>query len=77
MLDFWPLQCILEGYVEGMRNNGFYIIRDLPLFSAFSQEYREYTREDGVKLTCTLFKKVDLSSSITNLVECLLARICN
>jgi len=40
--------------------------RDHPLFSAFSQEYREYTREEGVKFTCTLLKNVDLSSGRSN-----------
>jgi len=41
---------------------------DNPLFSAFSQEYREYAKGEGVKITCIIFKNVDLSSSTTNLV---------
>jgi len=32
----------------------------LALFSAFSQEYREYARGKGVKFTYTLFKKLIL-----------------
>ena len=39
--------------------------RDHPLFSAFSQEYREYAGEEGVKFTYTLLKNVDLSSGTT------------
>jgi len=40
-------------------------LRDHPLFSAFSQEYREYARREGVKFTCPLFKSVDLSCCTT------------
>ena len=39
------------------------MVRDHLLFSAFSQEYREYAREEGVKFTYTFFKNVDLGSN--------------
>ena len=43
-------------------HKAYYYVRDHPLFSAFSQEYRGYARGGGGKSSCMLLKMLVLAT---------------